>query len=449
MKNQLLTKIRDRSATIAVVGLGYVGLPLAVAFASYGFNVWGIDVDEGKVNQLNGGESYVKDVASLQLAPLVAAGKFCATHEFEALACCDVAVVAVPTPLGKTRDPDMKYVISAGGSVARNLHAGMLVVLESTTYPGTTEELLLPMFAQACGLDVGKDFFLAFSPERIDPGNTRFTITDTPKVVGGVTLACREVACALYGTVIQEVVPVTSTQTAEMVKLLENTFRAVNIALANETAIMCDRLGIDVWEVIDAAASKPYGFMRFAPGPGVGGHCIPLDPYYLSWKLKTLNYNARFIQLAGEINSEMPRYWVDKVVDALNDAGKPLKGSCVLVLGVSYKRDIDDVRESPALDVIELLRQRGANVRYHDPFVPRIQHNGLLMKAEEELNSALQLADCVLVVTDHSTYDWTAISCHARLIVDTRNSSPVVANKARASRSDRYTENRGVFAAEE
>jgi UDP-N-acetyl-D-glucosamine dehydrogenase len=300
----------------------------------------------------------------------------------------------------------------------------MLVVLESTTYPGTTEELLLPMLCQAMAVErcaVGQQFFLAFSPERIDPGNQKWVVENTPKVVGGTTPACREVAEALYGTIIERIVPVSSTQAAEMVKLLENTFRAVNIALVNEIAVMCDKLELDPWEVIEAAATKPYGFMKFTPGPGVGGHCIPLDPHYLSWKMKTLNYNARFIQLAGEINSDMPRWWVEKVADALNEAGKPVKGSRVLVLGVAYKKDIDDVRESPALDVIELLRHKGADVRYHDPYVSCIRHNGFEMEGEPDLDAALAAADCAVVVTDHSSYDWGAIRQQVRLIVDTRH----------------------------
>ncbi|MGB4805072.1 MAG: nucleotide sugar dehydrogenase, partial [Anaerolineae bacterium] len=347
-----------------------------------------------------------------------------ATTDFGILTQCDAAIIAVPTPLSKTRDPDMKYVLAAGKAVAQVVHPGMLVVLESTTYPGTTEELLLPMLCQAMGVErcaVGQQFFLAFSPERIDPGNQRYTVENTPKVVGGTTPACREVAEALYGAIIERIVPVSSTQAAEMVKLLENTFRAVNIALVTEIAVMCDKLGLDPWEVIEAAATKPYGFMKFTPGPGVGGHCIPLDPFYLSWKMKTLNYNARFIQLAGEINSDMPRYWVAKVVDALNEAGKPLKGSNVLVLGVAYKKDIDDVRESPALDIIELLRQRGADVRYHDSYVPVIRHNGFAMAGETALDAALAAADCAVVVTDHAWYDWAAIRQRMELIVDTRH----------------------------
>jgi UDP-N-acetyl-D-glucosamine dehydrogenase len=440
IKDQLLAKINDHNVVVAIVGLGYVGLPLAVAFAEHGFPVIGIDVDAHKVASLNHGESYVQDIPSERLAAIVArgnpaavgmpaAGTFRATTDYAALAGCDTAIICVPTPLNKTRDPDVRFVISAGESVAQHIHPGMLVVLESTTYPGTTEDLLLPMLTSrvvtdrlhAESFEVGTDFFLAFSPERIDPGNPQYVVENTPKVVGGVTLACREVAVALYGAAIEQIVPISSTQAAEMVKLLENTFRAVNIALVNEVAIMCDKLGIDVWEVIEAAATKPYGFMKFTPGPGVGGHCIPLDPFYLSWKMKTLNYNARFIQLAGEINSDMPRYWVEKVVDALNGAGKPLKNSRVLVLGVAYKKDIDDLRESPALDIIELLRAKGADVRYHDPYVPVISHNGHNLTCEPALDPALDAADCVVIVTDHSVYDWSDVLGKAKLLVDTRH----------------------------
>jgi UDP-N-acetyl-D-glucosamine dehydrogenase len=428
IRDDLLNKILDRRAVVAIVGLGYVGLPLAIAFAERGFRVVGIDVDERKVTALANGASYVQDIPSARLARLVGTF-FSATTDYAALTDCDAAIICVPTPLNKTRDPDVRYLIAAGESVAEYIHPGMVISLESTTYPGTTEELLLPMLQNGMArggfpdATVGQDFFLAFSPERIDPGRQDWTVENTPKVVGGVSPACREVAVALYKQAIQKVVAVSSTQTAEMVKLLENTFRAVNIALVNETAIMCDKLGIDVWEVIDAAATKPYGFMKFTPGPGVGGHCIPLDPYYLSWKLKTLNYNARFVQLAGEINSDMPRYWVDKVQDALNDAGKPIKGSRVLVLGVAYKKDIDDLRESPALDIIELLRVKGADVRYHDPYVPQLFHNGHSLTSEPELLSAVAQADCVMIVTDHSAYNWGQICQAARALVDTRHAT--------------------------
>ncbi len=440
MKNQFLSKIENRTAQVAVIGLGYVGLPLAVAFAEAGFPVVGIDVDPTKVDAINAGHSYISDIPSTRLAPLVGESKrqkakgkrqkfIVATTDYAALSECDAAIICVPTPLNKTRDPDVRYLLSAGESIARYIHPGMLVVLESTTYPGTTEELLLPMLAEAevwkqAGLaqgSVGEDFYLAFSPERIDPGRTDWTVETTPKVIGGITPACLEMTRSLYSHAIQTLVPVSSPGAAEMTKLLENTFRAVNIALVNEVAIMCDKLGLDVWEVVDAAATKPYGYMKFTPGPGVGGHCIPLDPHYLSWKLKTLNYNARFIQLAGEINSDMPRYWVEKVQNALNEAGKSMKGSRVLVLGVAYKKDIDDVRESPALDIIELLHQKGADVGYHDPFVPEFAHNGHIYRSKTSLIDALEIADCVVIVTDHSVYDWSQLSRLTRSVVDTRN----------------------------
>jgi len=422
VKSHLLTRIHDHSATIAVVGLGYVGLPLAIAFAEHGFPVVGIDVDTNKVEALNAGRSYIGDIPSERLASLKLGDRqlFSATADYATLERCDATIICVPTPLCKTRDPDMRYVIAAGEAVAQYAHPGMLISLESTTYPGTTEELLRPMLERG-GLRVGEDIFLAFSPERIDPGRKDYNLQNTPKVVGGATQACREVAVALYEQIIDRVVAVSSTQAAEMVKLLENTFRAVNIAMVNEVAIMCDKLGIDVWEVIDAAATKPYGFMKFTPGPGVGGHCIPLDPYYLSWKLKNFNYNARFIQLAGEINAEMPHYWVNKVQDALNDAGKPLKGSMVLVLGVAYKKDVDDLRESPALDIIEILRGKGADVHYHDPYVPLVFHNGYALTSEPDLERSLALADCVVIVTDHTAYDWPAIRQQAPVVVDTRH----------------------------
>jgi UDP-N-acetyl-D-glucosamine dehydrogenase len=420
---QLIERFQAGQATVAVVGLGYVGLPLAVAFAERGFTVIGVDVDARKVAAITRAESYIQDVPSSQLAAVVAPaqrGGLSATTDYGALARADAAIICVPTPLNKTRDPDIRFVIAAGEGIAASVHPGMLVVLESTTYPGTTEELLQPMLERN-GLRVGQEIFLAFSPERIDPGRTDYMVRTTPKVVGGVTSACLQVASALYGSVVNQVVPVSSPGAAEMAKLLENTFRAVNIALVNEVALMCDKLGLDVWEVIDAAATKPYGFMKFTPGPGIGGHCIPLDPHYLAWKLKTLNYNARFIQLAGEINSEMPHYWMDKVQDALNEVGKPLKRSYILVLGVAYKKDIDDVRESPALDIIELLRIKGADVRYHDPYIPSIAHNGHVMTSESDLEQALTAADCVVITTDHSCYDWADIAQRAALVVDTRH----------------------------
>ena len=359
---QLLRKLADRSAHIVVLGMGYVGLPLAVAFAEAGFGrVTGLDIDAGKLDALRRGESYIEDIAAARVRQVIGSRLFTSTDFDGTLATADVAIVCVPTPLNKTRDPDLRALTAASQAIARALHPGMLVSLESTTYPGTTDELLRPMF-EAAGLRAGRDFFLVFSPERIDPGRKDFTVETTPKVVGGVTPACCEAGVALYRGAIRDVVAVSSSQAAEMAKLLENTFRAVNIALVNEIALMCDKLGIDVWEVIDAAATKPFGFMKFTPGPGVGGHCIPLDPHYLSWKLRTLNYNARFVQLADEINSGMPAYWVGKVQDALNEHEKAMRGSTVLVLGVAYKKDIDDMRESPALDIIRLLEQQGAHV---------------------------------------------------------------------------------------
>ncbi len=428
LKEDFLDKISKREATIAVIGLGYVGLPLAAAFAKRGFPVIGIDVDSTKVERVNRGESYVADVPSEVLRSLP---DLKATTDFGALAGADAAIICVPTPLNKTRDPDIRFVMAAAQEVAKHVHPGMLVVLESTTYPGTTEEMLLPMVSRNGELRVGEDFFLAFSPERIDPGNPEYHVENTPKVVGGVTPACLEVASALYGEVVEQVVPVSSPAAAEMTKLLENTFRAVNIALVNEVALMCDRLGLNVWEVIDAAATKPYGFMKFTPGPGIGGHCIPLDPHYLAWKLKTLNYNARFIQLASEINADMPRYVVGKITDALNDDRKPVNGSRILVLGVAYKRDIDDVRESPALDIIRLLQERGADVVYNDPHVPELRLDGEAMRSIDLTEEALRWSDCVVVVTDHSDYDWNWVLEHARLVVDTRNATASASGRAR------------------
>lgn len=419
----LLEKLADRSAHIAVLGMGYVGLPLAVAFAEAGFVVTGLDIDVGKLNALQRGESYIEDIAAERVRRLIG-DKLRTSSDFDAtLAVADVAIICVPTPLNKTRDPDIRALTAASQAIARALHPGMLISLESTTYPGTTDELLRPMF-EARGQRAGVDFFLVFSPERIDPGRKDFVVETTPKIVGGVTTECCDAGVALYRQAIRSVVAVSSSQAAEMTKLLENTFRAVNIALVNEIALMCDKLGIDVWEVIDAAATKPYGFMKFTPGPGVGGHCIPLDPHYLSWKLRTLNYNARFIQLADEINSSMPAYWVTKAQDVLNEHRKPVNGSKLLILGVAYKKDIDDVRESPALDIIALLQKKGAQVSYHDPYVPRIDHDGAALTSEPDLVRALNEADCVVIVTDHSSYDWAMIASHARLVVDTRRALP-------------------------
>lgn len=421
-KQQLLDKIATRQAKIGVVGIGYVGLPLAVAFAQDGFTVIGVDVSQHRVDCLNRGESYIGDIPDSALQPLVAAGRLRASADYAALAEVDAISICVPTPLRKTKDPDVSYIIDAANRIAQHGGGrGKVIVLESTTYPGTTEEIVLPRLAQN-GYRVGRDFFLAFSPERIDPGRTDYTIYTTPKVIGGVTPDCLEVALALYGTVVAQPVPVSNTAAAEMVKLLENTFRAVNIGLVNEVALMCHKLGLDVWEVIGAAATKPYGFMPFYPGPGLGGHCIPIDPHYLSWKLRTLNYTARFIELAAEINSSMPEYVVGKVVDALSDHQmKAVRGSRILVLGVAYKPDVSDVRESPALDVIHLLQTRGAEVSYHDPFVPDLTADGVALRTIELSDAALESADCVVIITHHRVYDWARVAAHSRLIVDTRN----------------------------
>lgn len=420
-KPKLLTLLNERKAKVAVLGLGYVGLPLAVVFAEAGFNVIGIDPDGRKVDTVCRGESHIQDVPGEQVARLVASGKLDATTDFSVLRGADAVSICVPTPLRKTGDPDLSFILSATDELAKYVHSGMVVVLESTTYPGTTREILLPKLAEEKGLNVGEDFFLAFSPERVDPGREDWTTLNTPKVMGGITPACSEVAAAWYAQALQTVVPVSSAEVAEMAKLLENTFRMINIGLVNEMAIMCDRLGVDVWEVIDAAATKPFGFMKFTPGPGLGGHCIPIDPLYLSWKLRGLQYTARFIELASEINTGMPRYVVGKVQDALNEQSKPIKGSQVLVLGAAYKPDIDDLRESPALDVIGLLDQKGAQVSYHDPYVPHLQHDSWSLDSVPDLMQAVRSADCVVIVTNHSSYDYGAILEAASLIVDTRN----------------------------
>jgi UDP-N-acetyl-D-glucosamine dehydrogenase len=422
---ELRRKIENHTAHAGVVGLGYVGLPLAVELAHAGFTVTGIDLLPAKVDSINRGESYVQDVPTEVLKPLVQAGKIRATTEFAAVADLDTINICVPTPLRKTKDPDMSYIVSSCQEIAKHFHAGILIILESTTYPGTTDELMLPMF-EAGGLKVGKDFFLCFSPERVDPGNPKFQTKNIPKVVGGITAACTEVGAAFYRQALDTVVPVGSTRVAEMVKLLENTFRMINIGLVNEIALMCDRMNINVWEVIEAAATKPFGFMPFFPGPGLGGHCIPIDPFYLSWKTKQAGIEARFIELAGYINGQMPHFVVDKIQNALNDHTKPLKGSRVHVMGVAYKRDIDDVRESPALDIIHLLGKRGAEVGYSDPFVPTINTDGIEMKAIPV--SAAKDADCVVIVTDHKSFDYPALVQSAKLIVDTRNALKGIAS---------------------
>jgi UDP-N-acetyl-D-glucosamine dehydrogenase len=414
------TRIQDKSITLSVIGLGYVGLPVAVEFARAGLKVMGIDVDEHKVEAINRGESYVPDVPARVVADLVQRDRLRATTDHAELSHANAVSICVPTPLNKTRDPDMSYVVDAAEKVVEHCPADFLIVLESTTYPGTTEEILASKL-RAKGFTIGEDVFLAFSPERIDPGNTRFGLRNTPKVVGGMTPACTEVAAALYGLAVDAVVPVSSTRAAEMVKLLENTFRAVNIGLVNEVALMCDKLDVDVWEVIDAAATKPYGYMKFTPGPGIGGHCIPIDPLYLSWKLKSLNYTARFIELADSINAHMPDHVVTLVADALNDEGKALRGASILLLGAAYKQNADDVRESPALDVMVELLRRHARVSYHDPHVPTLSAEGLDLASVPLTPATLQSADCVVVVTDHAVLDRELIARHARLIVDTRN----------------------------
>ncbi|MGA2149631.1 MAG: nucleotide sugar dehydrogenase [Bryobacteraceae bacterium] len=414
----LKEKIQSRQARVGIVGLGYVGLPLAVEFAKAGFSVTGIDVSDRKTGCVNAGESYVGDIPTPTLGELVRAGKIVATTDFSVVGELDTINICVPTPLRKTKDPDMSYIVSACQEIVKYFHPGMLVILESTTYPGTTDELLLPMLAKS-GLEVGRDFFLCFSPERVDPGNPQYQTYNIPKVVGGCTPACTEMGELFYSQALERVVPVSSTQVAEMVKLLENTFRMINIGLVNEIAMMCDRIGINVWEVIDAAATKPFGFMPFYPGPGLGGHCIPIDPFYLSWKTKQAGIEARFIELAGYINGQMPHFAADKVQNALNDAGKPLKGSRVHVMGVAYKRDIDDMRESPAIDVILLLKRRGAIVTYSDPHVPVLHTDGIDLTASPE--AAAAGADCVVIVTDHSSFDYAALVKRSKLIVDTRN----------------------------
>jgi len=412
----LAEKIQSRHAKVGIVGLGYVGLPLAVEFAKAGFSVTGIDLSDSKTAQINAGDSYVGDVPSARIAPLVNAGKLKATGDFSVVRDLDTVNICVPTPLRKTKDPDMSYIVSACGEIAKHLHPGMLIILESTTYPGTTDELVLPMLQQG-GLKVGQDFFLCFSPERVDPGNPKYNTSNIPKVVGGTTPTCSEMGRLFYSQALQHVVAVSSTQVAEMVKLLENTFRMINIGLVNEIALMCDRMGINVWEVIEAAATKPFGFMPFYPGPGLGGHCIPVDPFYLSWKTKQAGIEARFIELAGYINGQMPHFVVDKIQNALNNHTKPVKGSHIHILGVAYKKDIDDVRESPALDIMLLLKRRGACITYSDPYVPSLELDGEHLVSQD----AHADADCTVIVTDHSSFDYPNIVEHAQLIVDTRN----------------------------
>lgn len=430
-KETLIKKLREKKARIGILGLGYVGLPLAVVFGEAGFHVTGVDPDSRKIDSLNKGISYIPDVKTAAVEKLVKAGSLTSTTDFSVLQELDAVSICVPTPLRQTGDPDMSFIISATDELAKYMHKGMVIVLESTTYPGTTRELLLPKLGIEHGLTVGEDWFLAFSPERVDPGREDWTTINTPKVMGGITEACNEVAAAWYEGAIQTVHAVSSAEAAEMAKLLENTFRMINIGLVNELAIMCERLGVDVWEVIDAAATKPFGFMKFTPGPGLGGHCIPIDPLYLSWKMKSFHYNARFIELASEINTNMPRYVVSRVMEGLNDRGKALKGSKVLVLGAAYKPDIDDVRESPALDVIALLQRKGALVEYHDPYIPHIHHEseGWQMDSITDLMKSVKEADAVVIVTNHKVYDYKDIVDCAQFVFDSRNATHKVGKR--------------------
>jgi UDP-N-acetyl-D-glucosamine dehydrogenase len=419
---ELGQRIDAREARIGVIGLGYVGLPLAIEFARAGFAVTGVDLVAAKVAAIQDGQSYIDDVPAERVAEARAAGKFEATTDASALSACDVINVCVPTPLTRTKDPDVSFIAHALEEIRRHIHAGQLVILGSTTYPGTTQELIIPMLEDT-GLAVGVDFAVAFAPERIDPANQQFALREIPKVVGGATAVCTELAVKVFRHVFDHVVPVTSTQSAEMVKLLENTFRAINIGLANEIALMCDRLGLDVWEVIDAAATKPYGFMKFQPGPGLGGHCIPVDPTYLAWKMKSLNFPARFIDLATEINSQMPQYVAEKVSDLLNEDRIAVNGSRVLILGVAYKSNVSDIRESPALDVMRLLANKGAEIRYSDPHIREIELDGRRLKHVDLTDDALQSADVVVIITQHDRVDYDRVVARAGRIYDTRNAT--------------------------
>jgi UDP-N-acetyl-D-glucosamine dehydrogenase len=417
---EILDKIRERKARTGIIGLGYVGLPLAIEFAHAGFHAVGIDIDQQKVDAINAGTSYIVDTSSEEVASLVATGRLKATSDFAVIEELDTINICVPTPLRKTKDPDMTYILAAVAQIRKYLRAGQLIILESTTYPGTTEELVLPQLEES-GLKVGRDFFLAFSPERIDPGNKRFTTRNIPKVVGGVTARCTQVAKTLYEQSIESVVAVSSTRVAEMVKLLENTFRSVNIGLVNELALMSAKLNINVWEVIDAAATKPFGFMPFYPGPGLGGHCIPIDPFYLGWKAKMNGFEPRFIELAGQVNESMPKFVVDKVSDALNDDGKAVRNARIHVLGIAYKKDVNDVRESPSLHVMRMLMDKGAIVTYSDPMVPQVREEGMEMTSIAVRDALAAGTDCVVLLTDHSAFNYSEIVHLAPLIVDTRN----------------------------
>jgi len=422
-EDDLFRKVAEHRAQVHVIGLGYVGLPLVVAFAGANYPVVGIDIDTRVIESLQACHSHVGDVSDEEISAAIQSRRVRFSADYALLDEADVIIICVPTPLDKTRDPDISYILAATEGIAEHLRVGQLIVLESTTYPGTTEEILLPNFEQT-GLKVGQDFFLAFSPERIDPGNPDYKVTDIPKVVGGTTPACLRIAERLYASIVDEVVPVSSPRAAELTKLLENTFRMVNIALVNEMALMCDRLDVDVWEVIAAASTKPYGFMPFYPGPGLGGHCIPLDPHYLAWKLRTLNYNVRFIQLANEVNAAMPQHVITRITDALNDEGKSVRDSRILILGVAYKPNIDDVRESPAIEIIENLESRGARVAYHDPYVSTLQMPDGQTRSSVRLDrERLRWSDCTVIVTDHHLFDWDTIVTAAPLVVDTRNAT--------------------------
>lgn len=419
---ELADRIDSREARIGVIGLGYVGLPLAVEFAKIGFDVTGFDIDANKINAIEKGESYIEDVPNADLDEVKAAGRLHATADFGELTRLDIINICVPTPLTRTKDPDVSHMARAVEEIRRRLRTGQLIILGSTTYPGTTQELFVPMLEES-GLEVGEDFSLAFAPERIDPGNKLFTVRNVPKVVGGQTPLCTELASKIFNTIFDEIVPVSSTQSAEMVKLLENTFRAINIGLANEIALMCQRLDLDVWEVIEAAASKPYGFMKFLPGPGLGGHCIPVDPSYLSWKMKSLNFPARFIDLATDINSRMPEHVCERVADLLNQDRKSVNGAKILILGAAYKSDVGDMRESPALDVIRILAEKGADLTYADPHVATLEVEGVTYKDVGTADKTLAEADLAVILTDHKAFDYKSITNNAKRIFDTRNAT--------------------------
>ncbi len=423
----LSDRIDSRDARIGIIGLGYVGLPLAIELGAAGFQVTGFEVDKAKVRAIGEGRSYIGDVETKHVAELRSAGRLEATTDFTKLAEMDVINICVPTPLRKTRDPDVSFIASAVSEICKHLRAGQLIILGSTTYPGTTHEFVIPLL-EGAGLEIGKDFCLAFAPERIDPANAQFKVHNVPKVVGGETALCTQLACQVFATVFDTTVPVSSTQSAEMVKLLENTFRAINIGLANEIALMCQKLDLDVWEVIDAAATKPYGFMKFTPGPGLGGHCIPVDPAYLSWKMKSLNFPARFIELATEVNSGMPDHVVDRIAELLNEDRLAVNGSQILILGVAYKSNVDDMRESPALGVIAGLRSRGAEIRYHDPFVGECEIAGKNMKSVDLSDEVLRSADLVVVLTDHPGVDYDRVVRIGPRVFDTRNATRDVAH---------------------